>query len=150
MINYEDFPIETKDTDPGIDFENYNLDEEIEKYKGAHPQGYRIIVRLYKPKIETRTKGGIILTTSIINKQNEDHKFMNFVGLVVKMAPGCYADKERYKLTGPYCKVGDWVVVPRPHAHTYNYKGLTTLSISEDYIEQVIDDPRDILRLIAN
>jgi len=136
--------------DPGIDFETYNLEEEIEKYKECHPQGYQIVLRIYKPKLEKKSKGGILLASTVLDKQHQDDKFINFVGLVVKMAPGVYKDEERYRFTGPYCKVGDWVMVPRAHAHTYSHRGLTSMTISEDKILQVIDDPRVIARISAN
>lgn len=145
-LNLDDYTVE----DPGIDFETYNLEEEIEKYKGCHPQGYQVLIRIYKPKLQKKTKGGIIMSSMTLDKQDQDDKFINFVGLVIKIGQGVYKDEERYHLTGPYCKVGDWVMVPRPHAHTYSYKGLTSMTISEDKILQVIDDPRDISRISAN
>lgn len=140
MINYED--------DSGIDFENYDLDELVnETYKESHPVGYQVVVRIYKPKIVIKTSGGLFLPEETIGKANQDHKFTNFVGLVVKIAPGCYKDTERYKFTGPYCQVGDWVMFPRASAHTYAHKGLTSATIWEDRLVQRVDDPRVISRI---
>lgn len=142
--------LQYKSEDEGIDFENYNLEEEIEKYKECHPQGYQVVIRIYKPKLQKKSIGGILIPREILSKQDQDDKFVNFVGLVVKMASAVYQDEERYRLTGRYCKVGDWVMIPRAHAHTYSHKGLTTMTISEDKILQVIDDPRMISRISAN
>ena len=145
MINYEK---EITFDDTGIDFENYDLDELVnETYKETHPVGYQIVVRIYKPKSVVKTKGGIILTNTSINKEHQDHKFTNSVGLVVKMATGCYKDEERYRFTGPYCKVGDWVLFPRASAYTYENKGITSATIVEDRIVLVVDDPRVIKRI---
>ncbi len=145
MNNYEK---ELAVDDPGIDFENYDLNELVnETYKECHPVGYQVVIRIYKPIVHTKTQGGIILAGSFVDKQNQDHKFINFVGLVVKMAPGCYKDKEGYKETGPYCKVGDWVMFPRAAANTYAHKGICSATIYDDRVLQVVDDPRVITRI---
>ncbi len=137
--------------DTGIDFENYDLNELVnETYKETHPVGYQVVVRIYKPKIITKTSGGLFLSQETIAKNDQDHKFVNFVGLVVKMAPGCYQDTERYKFTGAYCKVGDWVMFPRAAAHTYAHKGITSATISEDKFVQRVDDPRVISRISSD
>ena len=132
--------------DPGIDFENYNLAEEIAKYDGDDPQGWQIVIRVYVPK-KVRKIGSILLADSTVDKLNQDERFINFTGLVVKMAPGVYKDEERYCLTGKYCTVGDWVMFPRAHGNTYAYNGLTTLTINEDAILKKIKDPRSITRI---
>lgn len=139
---------ETIGEDAGIDFENYNLQEEIEKYSGDHPQGWQIVIRVYVPPQVVKTKGGILLPPTTTTQLNQDAKFTNLTGLVIKMAPGAYKDT-RYDLTGPYCKVGDWVMFPRAHGHTYAYNGMTTITINEDAILKVIADPRVITRLTS-
>lgn len=141
MIDYDN---EFITDDYGIDFENYDLDELVnETYKEAHPLRYQIVVRIYTPKIETKTSGGLILATSTIEKKHQDDKFINFVGLIVKMGPGCYEDISKYN----NIKVGDWVMFPRAAAHTYEHKGLTSASITEDRLIQRVDDPRVIKRI---
>ena len=81
-----------------------------------------------------------------MDQLNKDNKLINFTGLVVKLSTGAYKD-DRYKLTGPYCKVGDWVMFPRAHGTTYSYNGLTTITLNEDAVLKVIDDPRSIARI---
>ncbi len=141
MINYDS---EFIADDPGIDFENYDLDELVnETYKESHPLRYQVVVRIYKPKIEAKTAGGLILSHSTISKKHQDDKFINFVGLIVKMGAGCYEDISKYN----DLKVGYWVMFPRAAAHTYEHKGLTSASITEDRIIQRVDDPRVIKRI---
>lgn len=132
-------------SDPGIDFTSYNLEEEIHKYQGDNPQGWQIVIRVYVPT-KVKKIGSILLADETMNKLSQDDKFMNFTGLVIKVSPGAYKDK-RYDLTGPYCKVGDWVMFPRAHGHTYSYKGITTITLNEDAVLKVIDDPRSITRI---
>jgi len=134
----------------GIDFETYNLQEEIEKYDGYDPCGYQLLCRIYKPIIEEKTKGGIILTDTEISKKAQDAQITNFVGLVVKIAKAVYEDKERYSLTGKYCKVGDWVIFKRTYGDTFCYKGLPTITIDEDRILGVVEDPRSISKILNN
>jgi hypothetical protein len=86
--------------DPGIDVENFNIEEEIAKYEGDNPKGWQIIIRVFVPTESTKTKGGIILPNSTVDQLNQDNKLVNFTGLVVKLSEGAYKDK-RYDLTGP-------------------------------------------------
>jgi len=134
-------------TDQGIDFENYNLDEEIAKYQGDEPQGWQVLIRVYVPPKDMKyANSSLIMTSEISGEIDSKNKISNFVGLVVKMSKSAYQD-ERYNLTGPYCKVGDWVMFPRAHGHTYSYKGQTTITLNDDAILKVVNDPRDVTRL---
>lgn len=134
----------------GIDFENYNLQEEIEKYEGYEPKGYQLLCRIYKPIIEKETKGGIILTDTDIYKKAQDAQITNFVGLVIKISPAVYKDQERYRLTGEYCQVGDWITFKRAYGDTFCYNGLPTITIDEERILGVVKDPRKITKILNN
>lgn len=136
--------------DKGINFENYNLEEIIEQYKGSYPMGYKVIIRLYKPEIQKTigSAGLLIASDETIQKNDQDNQFTNFVGLVVKMSPGAFKD-EKFDLIGR-CKVGDWVMFDRAYAKSYVYNGLVTMSVDDDRIIQVIDDPRMISRISVN
>lgn len=134
--------------DSGIDFDNYSLEEEIAKYDGIEPSGYLLLIRVYVPKKITKI-GSLYLPDEAVNKLNQDAKFTNLTGLVVKIAPGVYKDQERYQYTGPYCQVGDWVQFPRAEGHTFAYNGLTSIHIVEDRILAKVKDPRSITRITA-
>lgn len=136
---------ENNNIDIGIDFENYELQEEIAKYDGDNPTGYQIVIRVYIPKVKEKV-GSIILAGISQDKLSRDNKFMNFTGLVVKLPKNAYTDPI-FDRTGPYCKVGDWVMFPRAHGNTYSYNGLTTITLNEDAVLKVIDDPRSVTRL---
>ena len=132
--------------DPGIDFLNYSLEEEIEKYNGIEPSGWQILIRVYVP-VKIEKIGNIILADESANKLNQNAKFTNLTGLVLKLAHGVYKDMDRYALTGPYCQVGDWVQFPRAHGHSFAHNGLTSIYMNEDAILGVIRDPRTITRI---
>lgn len=136
--------------DPGIDFLNYSLKGEIQKYDGINPVNWNILVRVYVPLVETKTKGGVILPTSKIDRAHEDAKFTNLVGLALKFAPGVYKDESRYSLCGPLCKVGDWVQFTRAAGFSFAHNHLTSMYIKEDMVQSVVADPRTVSRIFVN
>jgi co-chaperonin GroES (HSP10) len=152
MMNYEDETFDNRklDKDEGIDFGNYKLEDVIAQYEGAKPMAYKVIIRLYKPisKKTIGTAGLLLAADETISKTDQDNQFTNFIGLVVKMSPGAFKD-EKFDLTGR-CKVGDWVMFDRSYAKSYCYNGLTTMSVDDDRIIQVIDDPRAVSRISVN
>ena len=70
------------------------------------PTGWRMIVLPFKMK--EKTKGGVILAETTLERQ----QVASQCGLVLKMGPDCYKDKERYA-DGPWCKEGEWVMFAR-------------------------------------
>jgi len=123
----------------GIDLENFSKEAEIEKFKDIKMQGWSILVRLYiTPQ---QTKKGIILPGQF----QDDEKYRNCVGLVVKKSTGAYLDA-RYNDTGPWCKVGDWVVFPRHAGYRILYKNLPVFVLKEDAIDAVVEDPSIVSR----
>lgn len=125
--------------DEGIDLNNFDKEAEIAKFEDCEAPLWQIVVRLYTAP--AKTKGGIILSDTI----RAEEQFRNIVGLVVKIAPGCYKDK-RYEHTGPACKVGDWIVIARHSGLRMEYKGLPIFCTKEDGIELVVKNPTDINR----
>ena len=134
--------------DPGIDFNNYFLEEEIAKYEGVDPAGYQLLIRVYVPVKITKI-GSLLLPDESITKLNQDAKFTNLTGLVVKKGPGVYKDNDRYVYTGDYCQVGDWVQFPRASGHSFAHNGLTSIYMTEDYVLGKVKDPRTITRIAA-
>lgn len=139
--------------DSGISFEDYSLETEIAKYDGVEPVGYQLLIRVYvEPEITTiKLKSGveIYVDPNSAKKSKQDAKFTNLTGLVVKIAPGVYKDQERYKYTGPYCQVGDWVQFARASGHSFAHNGLTSIYMIEDHVLGKVKDPRTITRITA-
>lgn len=73
-------------------------------------------------------------------------KYTNFTALVLDIAKDCYTDEE-YEETGPWCKVGDWVVIPRNVGTQQDYRGVTVQVIPENAIYCVVEDPTYVERL---
>ena len=116
----------------GIDFDNFNIKEELKNFDDCTIKPTDILIRLYiQPK---KTKGGIIL-------DNTKDIFHEIVGYVAKIGK-CGFSGERYKDWGHWYKVGDWVAFPRHAGIRYTYKKLPVFSIVDDAPMMIVPDPR--------
>jgi co-chaperonin GroES (HSP10) len=103
------------------------------------PSGYHILCAI--PEIEETFDSGIIKAD--ITRQHEE--LLTTVLWVIKMGPDCYQDKERFP-SGPWCKVGDFVLV-RPHTGSrLKIHGQEFRLINDDSVEGTVQDPRGISR----
>ena len=103
------------------------------------PSGYRILCAI--PEIDDTYESGLI--KSDLTLQHEE--LLTTVLFVAKMGPDCYKDPVRFP-TGPWCKVGDFILV-RPHAGTrLKIHGREFRIINDDSVEGVVEDPRGISR----
>ena len=109
-----------------------------EKAKLPQPTGWRLIVLPFK--MDERTKGGIIMNETTLEKQ----QVASQCGNVLAMGPQCYMDKERYP-EGPWCKIGDWVIFARYAGSRIQIEGGEIRLLNEDEILATIKNPEDIL-----
>ena len=109
-----------------------------EKAKLPQPTGWRLIVLPFK--MDERTKGGIIMNETTLEKQ----QVASQCGNVLAMGPQCYTDKERYP-EGPWCKVGDWVIFARYAGSRIQIEGGEIRLLNEDEILATVKNPEDIL-----
>lgn len=73
-------------------------------------------------------------------------KFRSCVALVLAMGSLCFKGKE-YAESGPMCRVGDWLTIPRNDTgRQFNYRGVPMMVINCNRILQVIEGPSEILR----
>jgi len=109
-----------------------------EKAKLPQPTGWRLLVLPFK--MNEKTKGGVILNESTLERQ----QVASQCGNVLAMGSECYKDKERYP-TGPWCKVGDWVVFARYAGSRINIEGGEVRLLNEDEVLAIVEDPEDLL-----
>jgi len=103
------------------------------------PTGYKILCAI--PDIEEEYESGLVKAETTI--RNEE--LLTTVLFVVALGPDCYKDKTRYP-SGPWCKVGDFVLT-RPHAGSrLVIHGREFRMINEDSVEGTVQDPRGIKR----
>ena len=109
-----------------------------EKDKLPQPTGWRLIVLPFK--MDEKTKGGIIMNETTLEKQ----QVASQCGNVLAMGPQCYTDKERYP-EGPWCKVGDWVIFARYAGSRIQIEGGEVRLLNEDEVLATVKNPEDIL-----
>lgn len=103
------------------------------------PQGYKLLCAL--PKIEDAFESGLIKAD--VTKHHEE--LQTTVLFVVSMGPDAYQDKDKFP-NGPYCKVGDFVLV-RPYTGTRVKVHETEFRIiNDDAVEAVVENPIGIKR----
>lgn len=113
-------------------------DDEFEQQL-PKPVGYRLLIAL--PKIEETFDSGIIKAEKTIH---EEH-ILSVVGAVIDMGEQAYADKERFP-TGPWCKVGDYVLFRANSGTRIKVNGQEFRLLNDDSIEAVVADPRSVTR----
>lgn len=117
--------------------------ELIKEYLGFEAPrtcGWYIGVVLYIPDKLVNADG----TESVLLKA-EAHgmldKFKSCVGLCVYQGSDAYKG-DRFQHSGPWCKVGDWVVIPRAEGRQVNYRGRSMHLLPDDKILMVVEDPK--------
>lgn len=106
------------------------------------PSGYRILCAI--PEAEKEFEDSSIgLIKADETMRNEET--LTTVLFVVDMGPDCYTDQAKFP-SGPWCKVGDFVLV-RPHSGSrLVIHGREFRVIYDDNVEGTVDDPRGIKR----
>lgn len=103
------------------------------------PSGYRILCAI--PEIDETYESGIIKADTTMHYE----EVLSTVFFVVKMGPDCYKDPSRFP-TGPWCKVGDFILA-RPNSGTrLKIHGREFRIINDDSVEGIVEDPRGITR----
>ena len=101
------------------------------------PTGWRLLVLPFKQK--EKTKGGIIMTDEAIDRS----QFASSCGVVLRMGPDCYRDKERYP-DGPWCKEKDWVIFARYAGSRIKIEGGEVRLLNDDEVLATVDNPENI------
>lgn len=94
------------------------------------PVGPKILI--ITPTIEERTAGGILKPVSALQKE----EVASTIGMVVKIGPDAYKDKKRFP-SGPWCKVGDFVVTRAYSGTRGSVKGKEFRLVYDDQIDGV-------------
>ena len=103
------------------------------------PSGYRILCAI--PDVDETYESGILKSDTTLRHE----EVLSTVFFVVKMGPDCYKDESRFP-TGPWCKVGDFILA-RPNSGTrLKIHGREFRIINDDSVEGIVEDPRGITR----
>ena len=137
MINYATQDFETK----GIDLSCFDKEAMIERFKDISVTGINVLILIYKPPVETITKGGIVIPQNAIK---EDLEYNSMVGMVLKLGADSYQGDQFPN--GAYVKVGDWVIFPRGSSLQSKYEGEPIIMVEDFKIELLVDNPSKVSR----
>lgn len=101
--------------------------------------GYKVLVAL--PPVED-THDGLIVKSAQAKHIEEVY---TVVGRVIDIGPDAYKDAARFP-SGPWCKLGDWVVFRALSGSRFKVFGQEVRVLNDDSIEGVVADPRGIER----
>jgi len=113
-------------------------DDELEAQL-PKPVGYRLLVAL--PQIEETFESGILKA----DKTLYEEKILSIVGVVLDMGDQAYKDETRFS-SGPWCKVGDYVLFRANTGTRFRVNGVEYRLMNDDSIEAVVADPRGVSR----
>ena len=102
------------------------------------PSGWRLLVLPFTPR--EKTKGGILIAQESLDKL----RVATNCGYVLSMGPLAYQDKEKYP-TGPWCKVGEWVIFARYAGSRLPIEGGEVRILNDDEVLGIIKDPESVL-----
>ena len=115
-------------------------DEEVD-LQIPTPVGYRLLVAM--PEVEeTYGDSGILKS----NKEMHYDSILSTIGVVLDMGDQAYIDKDRFP-TGPWCKVGDYVMFRMNTGTRFKVGGTEYRLMNDDSIEAVVNDPRGVKRV---
>ena len=110
------------------------------------PAGYLVALKIYVEPEELSTitteDGKQVTLYRPISVQAEE-KYQSCSALVCALGPEAYQG-EKFKDSGPWCKVGDWVMIPRYEATAVSYRGVAVALLPDDRVMAVITDPTDV------
>lgn len=123
------------------------------------PCGQQMVVRVYErdkgPIVLKDEKGDVILdeygnpkTVDIVDRTLEYDRDSNNVGQVIAFGPDAYKNTTHVNRfsSGPYCKIGDWIMFPASSGSSFLYCGIPCRLMYEDKCLMVVDDPSYISR----
>ena len=102
------------------------------------PSGWRLLVLPFTPR--EKTKGGILIAQESLDKL----RIATNCGYVLSMGPLAYQDKEKYP-TGPWCKIGEWVIFARYAGSRLPIEGGEVRILNDDEVLGTIKDPESVL-----
>jgi co-chaperonin GroES (HSP10) len=125
-------------TDINIDETLSEVDRKAKQL--PEPSGFRLLCMV--PKIED-TYGDSMIVKSTESMRVEEQTTV--VLFVAKVGPDAYKDKKRFA-SGPWCKVGDFVLVRAYSGTRIKIHGTEWRIINDDTVEGIVEDPRGVGR----
>lgn len=110
------------------------------------PAGYLVALKIYIRPEELKTitrDDGTEATLYLPDIVRAEDKYQSCAALVCAVGPEAYQG-EKFRESGPWCKVGDWVMIPRYEATAVSFRGVAMALLPDDRVLAVIKDPTDV------
>jgi co-chaperonin GroES (HSP10) len=110
------------------------------------PAGYLVAVKIYIRPEELKTikkEDGTEVTLYLPDTVRAEDKFSSVSALVCAVGPEAYQG-EKFERSGPWCKVGDWILIPRYESTMVSYRGVAMALLPDDRVMAVITGPEDV------
>jgi co-chaperonin GroES (HSP10) len=126
------------------------IDEQFIEMTGKpfdmRPAGYLVAVKIYirpeelkKIKQEDGTEVMLYLPDTV----RAEDKYSSVSAVVCAVGPEAYQG-EKFERSGPWCKVGDWILIPRYESTMVSYRGVAVALLPDDRVMAVISGPKDV------
>ena len=102
------------------------------------PTGWRILVMPYKGR--GKTEGGVFMPEDVVERE----ALATVVSYVIRVGPLAYKDKDKFGVSEPWCKEGDWVCIGRYAGARFKIDGGEIRIINDDEVIATIQHPDDI------
>jgi len=126
------------------------IDEQFIEMTGQpfdmRPAGYLVAVKIYIRPEELKTikkEDGTEVTLYLPDTVRAEDKYSSVSALVCAVGPEAYQG-EKFERSGPWCKVGDWILIPRYESTMVSYRGVAVALLPDDRVMAVISGPEDV------
>ena len=127
------------------------IDQHFVKMTGQpfdmRPAGYLVAVKIYVRPEELKTitqEDGTEVTLYLPDTVRAEDKYSSVSALVCAVGPEAYQG-EKFERSGPWCKVGDWILIPRYESTMVSYRGVAMALLPDDRVMAVIKGPEDVM-----
>ena len=115
------------------------VSEEALEASMPHAVGYKILIAL--PRVDEAYESGLIKAS----KERHIEEVYSVVGRVIDIGPDAYKDPVKFP-TGPWCKLGDWVLFRALTGSRYKVYDQEIRMVNDDSIDGIVDDPKGLSR----
>lgn len=119
-----------------LNVESTSVNDKDPDLTGFEIHGINILVR--PVHVEAKTKGGILLT----DKLQDDASYLTNVGKVLAIGSLAYTQEEFGGES--WCKVGDYVLLPKLAGNKIKYKGVPLIIVGCNKVMATLDDPKTV------
>ena len=105
-----------------------------------HAVGYKILIML--PRVDDTYEGSGIVKA---HKEKHIEEIYSVVGRVIDIGPDAYKDPVKFP-SGPWCKLGDWVLFRALTGSRYKVFDQEVRMINDDSVDGIVDDPKGLTR----